>query len=60
MAETRCKGLVNIDHIVFIVEHQDDTRGIGGSVFYDGVHGAECGLVSEDDFSDLVKMVIDK
>lgn len=52
-AETSCKGLVNVDHIVMVREYNDDTRGIGGIVFYNGISGEEQGFISTGDFWDM-------
>jgi len=59
-AETACKGLVNVDHITLIQEYRDDTRGIGGRVFYEGWNHPECGFVTTRDFAALVGRTVDE
>lgn len=53
-AETSKIGLINVDTITMLQEQRDETRGIGGVVFYHGRHGIENGLVSIEDFNSLL------
>lgn len=53
-SETELIGLINVDTITMLQEQQDNTRGIGGIVFYRGGTGIEHGLVSGKDFNALL------